>query len=428
MKILSVNENSIGAELGLKPGDRIDAIDGSRVRDIIDYRFKISDENVVLRVRQGGEVLEYDIDKDYDDNLGLEFEEFRIRKCANDCVFCFVDQNPPGMREALYFRDGDFRLSFLHGHYITMTNMGWKEMKRIVTQRLTPLYISVHVTQPDKRLEMFLYGKDDTLLRKFEYLTENGIELHSQVVLCPGWNDGEFLEQTIKDIHQYSPMARSMSIVPAGLTKHRDGLPFIPPVTRDYAEKFLPIAEDLSEKYILKDGRRFIYLSDEWFLVTERDLPNTDYYEDVDLSENGVGQVPVFWDQWQAGMTRLHPSMDRPTKVTVCTGTLIDKWFQSHWLPTVSGMENLDVNHVAIRNEFYGAEEVTVTGLLVGQDIIDQLKGQELGDKVIFSDRILSETGIVTLDDMTLEQISNGIGTQVVVTDDTPESFFKLLN
>ncbi len=428
MKILSVNENSIGAELGLKPGDRIDAIDGSRVRDIIDYRFKISDENVVLRVRQGGEVLEYDIDKDYDDNLGLEFEEFRIRKCANDCVFCFVDQNPPGMREALYFRDGDFRLSFLHGHYITMTNMGWKEMKRVVTQRLTPLYISVHVTQPDKRLEMFLYGKDDTLLRKFEYLTENGIELHSQVVLCPEWNDGEFLEQTIKDIHQYSPMARSMSIVPAGLTKHRDGLPFIPPVTRDYAEKFLPIAEDLSEKYILKDGRRFIYLSDEWFLVTEKDLPNTDYYEDVDLSENGVGQVPVFWDQWQAGMTKLHPSLDRPTKVTVCTGTLIDKWFQSHWLPTVSSMENLDVNHVAIRNEFYGAEEVTVTGLLVGQDIIDQLKGQELGDKVIFSDRILSETGIVTLDDMTLEQISNGIGTQVVVTDDTPESFFKLLN
>ena len=428
MKILSVNENSIGAELGLKPGDRIDAIDGSRVRDIIDYRFKISDENVVLRVRQGGEVLEYDIDKDYDDNLGLEFEEFRIRKCANDCVFCFVDQNPPGMREALYFRDGDFRLSFLHGHYITMTNMGWKEMKRVVTQRLTPLYISVHVTQPDKRLEMFLYGKDDTLLRKFEYLTDNGIELHSQVVLCPGWNDGEFLEQTIKDIHQYSPMARSMSIVPAGLTKHRDGLPFIPPVTRDYAEKFLPIAEDLSEKYILKDGRRFIYLSDEWFLVTERDLPDTDYYEDVDLSENGVGQVPVFWDQWQAGMTRLHPSLDTPTKVTVCTGTLIDKWFQSHWLPTVSGMENLDVNHVAIRNEFYGAEEVTVTGLLVGQDIIDQLKGQDLGDKVIFSDRILSETGILTLDDMTLEQISNGIGTQVVVTDDTPESFFKLLN
>ena len=153
MKILSVSQNSTGAELGLKPGDKIEAIDGSRVRDVIDYRFKVSDENIVLRVRQDGTIQEYDIEKDYDDNLGLEFEDFRIRNCANDCIFCFVDQNPPGMRDAMYFRDGDFRMSFLHGHYITMTNMGWNEMKRVVDQRLTPLYISVHVTQPDKRLE-----------------------------------------------------------------------------------------------------------------------------------------------------------------------------------------------------------------------------------------------------------------------------------
>ena len=233
MKILTVSENSIGAQLGLKPGNKIEAIDGSRVRDIIDYRFKISDENIVLRVRQDKSIKEYEIEKDYDDDLGLELEDFRIRKCANDCIFCFVDQNPPGMRDALYFRDGDFRLSFLHGHYITMTNMGWKELKRVVEQRLTPLYISVHVTQPDQRLEMFLYGKDDHLLSKFEYLTENGIVLHSQVVLCPSWNDGKFLEQTIKDIHQFAPVARSMSVVPAGLTKHRDGLPYIAPVTVD---------------------------------------------------------------------------------------------------------------------------------------------------------------------------------------------------
>ena len=248
MKILSVSENSTGSLLGLKPGDRIEAIDGSRVRDIIDYRFKSSDENIVLRVRHKDRIEEYDIDKDYDDDLGLEFEDFRIRKCANDCIFCFVDQNPPGMRNALYFRDGDFRLSFLHGHYITLTNMGWKELKRIVEQRLTPLYISVHVTQPDKRLEMFLYGKDDTLLRKFEYLTENGIGLHSQVVLCPDWNDGSFLEKTIFDIHQFSPIARTLSIVPVGLTKHRENLPFIAPVTVEYAEKFIPLAQSLDKK------------------------------------------------------------------------------------------------------------------------------------------------------------------------------------
>ena len=428
MKILSVSEKSTGALLGLKPGDRIEAIDGSRVRDIIDYRFKSSDENIVLRVRHKDRIEEYDIDKDYDDDLGLEFEDFHIRKCANDCIFCFVDQNPPGMRDALYFRDGDFRLSFLHGHYITMTNMGWKELKRIVDQRLTPLYISVHVTQPDKRLEMFLYGKDDNLLRKFEYLTENGIELHSQVVLCPNWNDGSFLEKTISDIHEFSPIARTLSIVPVGLTKHRENLPFIAPVTVEYAEKFIPFAQSLDKKYRLKDGRRFVFLSDEWFLMTGQDLPGVGYFEDSDLAENGVGQVPFFWEQWQAGMTNLNPKLDKPKTVTVCTGTLVENWFRSHWLPTLDSIDNLNINYIPIQNDFYGKDEVTVSGLLVGKDIINQLSGKDLGDKVIFSDRILSETGTVTLDDMSLKQISSAIGTPVVVTDDKPVSFFKHLN
>ncbi|MBT3738071.1 MAG: DUF512 domain-containing protein [Candidatus Marinimicrobia bacterium] len=427
MKILTVSESSTGAELGLKPGDKIESIDGSRVKDIIDYRFKISDENILLRVRKSGAIQEFEIEKDYDDDLGLEFEEFRIRKCANDCIFCFVDQNPPGMRDGLYFRDGDFRLSFLHGHYITMTNMGWKELKRVVEQRLTPLYISVHVTQPDKRLEMFLYGKDDLLLKKFEYLTENGIELHSQVVLCPNWNDGEFLEQTIKDIHQYAPMARSMSIVPAGLTKHRDGLPYIAPVTVDYAKDFVPFAESLAKKYRLADERRFVFLSDEWFLMTNKTLPTTEYYEDSDLSENGVGQVPYFWENWQKEISLLPKKIDNPKRVTVCTGTLISDWFKCNWIPTVEKIGNLEVNHLIILNDFYGSEEVTVSGLLVGRDIINQLKGKDLGDMVIFSDRILSETGTVTLDDMSLEKISKEVGTPVVVTDDTPQSFFNLL-
>jgi putative radical SAM enzyme (TIGR03279 family) len=427
MKILSVNKSSTGAELGLQPGDKIEAIDGSRVKDIIDYRFKVADENIVLRVRQSGAIQEYQIDKDYDDDLGLEFEEFRIRKCANDCIFCFVDQNPPGMREAIYFRDGDFRLSFLHGHYITMTNMGWKELKRVVEQRLTPLYISVHVTQPDKRLEMFLYGKDDLILKKFEYLTENGIELHSQVVLCPNWNDGEFLEKTIEDIHQYTPMARSMSIVPAGLTKHRDGLPYIAPVTTEYAKEFLPFAEKLANKYKLKDDRRFVFLSDEWYLMTKKELPSITYYEDSELSENGVGQVPHFWNSWQKDIESLPKKINKPKRVTVCTGTLISEWFKLNWIPTVKNIENLEVNHITILNEFYGSKEVTVSGLLVGRDIIDQLKGKDLGDMVIFSDRILSETGTVTLDDMSLDRISEEVGTPVVVTDDTPKSFFNLL-
>ena len=306
--------------------------------------------------------------------------------------------------------------------------MGWKELKRIVDQRLTPLYISVHVTQPDKRLEMFLYGKDDNLLRKFEYLTENGIELHSQVVLCPNWNDGKFLEKTISDIHEFSPIARTLSIVPVGLTKHRENLPFIAPVTVEYAEKFIPFAQSLDKKYRLKDDRRFVFLSDEWFLMTGQDLPGVGYFEDSDLAENGVGQVPFFWEQWQADMVDFNPKLDKPKTVTVCTGTLVENWFRSHWLPTLDSIDNLNINYIPIQNDFYGKDEVTVSGLLVGQDIINQLSGKDLGDKVIFSDRILSETGTVTLDDMSLKQISSAIGIPVVVTDDKPVSFFKHLN
>jgi putative radical SAM enzyme (TIGR03279 family) len=248
------------------------------------------------------------------------------------------------------------------------------------------------------------------------------------VVLCPDWNDGSFLEKTISDIHQFSPMARTLSIVPVGLTKHREGLPFIAPVTVEYAEKLIPFAQSLDEKYRLKDGRRFVFLSDEWFLVTGQDLPGVGYYEDSDLAENGVGQVPFFWEQWQAGLADLDPQLAEPKTVTVCTGTLVENWFRSHWLSSLDSVDNLNINYIPIQNDFYGKDEVTVSGLLVGQDIVSQLTGKDLGDMVIFSDRILSETGTVTLDDMSLKQISSAIGTPVVVTDDTPVSFFKHLN
>lgn len=425
MKIISVHENSLGAELGLQPGDKIEAIDNSRVKDILDYRFKISDDQILLKVRQNGEVVEYDLEKDEDDDLGLEFEDMRIRKCANNCIFCFVDQNAPNMREALYFRDGDFRMSFLHGHYITLTNMGWKELKRVVEQRLTPLYISVHVTDPDKRLEMFLYGKDDNILSKFEYLTENDIELHSQIVLCPTWNDGTFLEKTIKDIHQFSPMAKSMSIVPAGLTKHRAGLPYIPPITTEYAEKTISLYEKFDKRFKHADGSRFIVLSDEWFLRIGKDVPESEYYDGLELEENGVGQVREFKEKWTEFIA---PIFEKETQITIGSGKLISDTFQNWFIPKLNEVPNLTVNYIPIENYFYGKDEVTVTGLLTGGDIVQQLQGKDLGEKVIFSDRIVNETGgEKTLDDMTLNDISNEIGVPFLVTPDDPKTFFNLL-
>jgi putative radical SAM enzyme (TIGR03279 family) len=424
MKIKIVHENSLGAELGLQPGDKIEAIDNSRVRDILDYKFKITDDQIRLKVRQNGELVEYDLEKDEDDDLGLEFEDMRIRKCANDCVFCFVDQNPPGMRSGIYFRDGDFRMSFLHGHYITLTNMGWKELKRVVEQRLTPLYISVHVTDPDKRLELFLYGKDDNLLSKFEYLTENGIELHSQVVLCPTWNDGVFLEKTIADIHQYAPMARSMSIVPAGLTKHRDGLPFIPAITTEYAENTISLYEEFDKRFKHADGSRFVVLSDEWYLRVGKDVPGCEYYDNINLEENGVGQVRDFIEKWTDFDI---PIFEKETRITIGSGKLISDTFRNWFIPKLNAIPNLTVNYIVIENHFFGKDEVTVTGLLTAQDIINQLIDTDLGDKVIFSDRILNDEGSLTLDDQTLGDISKTLKVPLEVTGDSPEQLFNTI-
>ncbi|MDP7037026.1 MAG: DUF512 domain-containing protein [Candidatus Marinimicrobia bacterium] len=424
MKIKLVHKNSLGAELGLQPGDKIEAIDNSRVRDILDYKFKVTDNQIRLKVRQNGELVEYDLEKDDDDDLGLEFEDMRIRKCANNCIFCFVDQNAPNMREGLYFRDGDFRMSFLHGHYITLTNMGWKELKRVVEQRLTPLYISVHVTDPDKRLEMFLYGKDDNLLSKFEYLTENGIELHSQIVLCPTWNDGDFLEKTLTDIHQYSPMARSMSIVPAGLTKHREGLSFIPAITREYAEKTISLYEDFDKRFKHADGSRFVVLSDEWYLRVGKDVPESEYYDGLELEENGVGQVRDFKEQW----THFDiPAIEKETRITIGSGKLISDTFRNWFIPKLNAIPNLTVNYIPIENHFYGKNEVTVTGLLTAQDIIEQMKGADLGDKVLFSNRIINDEGTTTLDNHTLLDISNSLKVPLEVVGDSPKDFFKVL-
>jgi len=427
MKINHIERDSIAESIGLKKGDQLYSIDGSRVKDVIDYRFKVADENIVIKVKKGEELIEYEIEKDIDDNLGIGFDDFNIRACANDCVFCFADQNPPGMREGLYFRDGDFRMSFLYGHFITMTNMGWKQLKRVVEQQLSPLYVSVHVTDPDKRLEMFLYGKDDFLMKKFEYLTENGIELHAQVVLCPGWNDGKFLEKTIEDIYSFYPYALSMSIVPVGLTKHREGLPNLPQVTKEYAKKFIPIGQKLSKKYRQKNGSNFVFLSDEWFLKVGNEVPDLDYYAGHDLIENGVGQVAHFMDNWNKEINNYDSFKDISKKVTICTGTLVANYFQENFLPLFESFSNLDIQLKPIVNSFFGEDDVTVSGLLTGHDIISQLQGEELGDLVLLSNRILNEDNTVTLDDMNLEKISNSLNIPVKVVDDSPAAFFSAL-
>ncbi len=416
MKIIKIKENSLGQEIGLKSGDRLIKINGERVLDHLDYEFKIADENVILDFQIEGKMNQVIVEKNYDDDLGVEFEEMKIRKCGNDCVFCFVDQNPENMREGIYFRDGDYRMSYLYGHYITMTNMSKKELKRIVDQKLSPLYISVHATDVKLRRELLLYkwGKDDFLLKKVKYLIDNGIELHGQIVLIPNKNDGVHLEKTATDIYKFYPHFKTLSIVPVGLTRHREGLPQLEYVNKKYARNLFKVHPKLNKKFP-GDKSPFIILSDEWYILAGKDFPPKKYYGEYDLIENGVGQFRDFLDRFNKEKKNFPESLINKTKISIVTSTLVYDIFVEKIKPVLDKIKNLEVNFYKIKNNFFG-DSVTVSGLLTGKDIISQIKGKDLGDSVWSTYRILNEEQTLTLDDMTLDDISKQLQTNFKIS------------
>ena len=421
MKIVKGKLNSLAERIGLHPGDRLLKINGKKVLDEIDYKFRFTEENLVLDLEINGQLDQVEINKDYDEGLGVQFAEMKIRKCANDCVFCFVDQNPAGMRDGMYFRDGDYRMSYLYGHYITLTNMGKNELVRIVQQKMSPLYISVHVTDPELRQNLFLYKKNDNLLDKLRYLTDNDIELHSQIVLMPEINDGKYLSQTLTDLYMFFPRLKTCTIVPVGLTKHRDGLKEIASVTKEYAVNMLQHLPNL-RKFFPGDDSPFVLCSDEWYILGNESFPSLDEYGEVDLVENGVGQVKTFLNRFAEESLNFPSSLKNSKKVTIITGTLIANIFKLKILPILNKIHNLQVDLVPIINDFYG-DSVTVSGLLTGKDVIQQLKGNNLSDEIWVSHRLLDYEGICTLDDMTLEYISSEMNCPVKVGEDS----FKIL-
>ena len=418
LKIKSVAPDGLGAHLGLKPGDRLLKIDGSRVLDHLDYQFRIDTANPVLELEIDGRRESVELDKEPAEDLGLVFEDFTVRSCANDCIFCFVDQNASGLRPALNFRDGDYRLSFLHGHYITMTNMNDGDMRRIVEQRLSPLNISIHATGPELRRRLLLYGKDDRLLEKMRFLVDHGILLHGQVVLCPGLNDGSHLRRTLDDLAPLSPGLRSVSIVPVGLTGHREGLTAIAPVTAEYALGWLDEYAGLDGRYRHPDGSRMVFLSDEWYILAGREVPDAAYYGDLGMEENGVGQVRAFLDRFATEEDSLPSRLDRLTRFTIATGVLAAGLFSEHIIPRLNRIGNLDVNLEVVPNLLLG-ESVTVAGLLSGRDLLGHLKGKELGEAVWTTDRILSAEQGIMLDDMTPGDISRQLGVPLKTAGDS---------
>ncbi len=409
MIIKSIDKDGLGYRMGLQKGDELVAINNEPLRDVIDFQFHITEPCLHMEVKRKNKMLELDVDKEEYDDLGIVFEEIQYRHCGSNCPFCFVDQNPQGLRKTLYFRDEDFRLSFMHGSYFTLNNVSKADLQRMIDQRLSPLYISVHAL--DQKVRNFLFGieREDRLLEKIELLVEHNIELHTQIVMCPGINDGDILYDTLKGLEQFYPGVRSSALVPLGLTNHRKGLFQFQKVTQDYARKLIPDIHSLQRKTIKRLGERFVYLSDEWYLKADWRLPSLRHYGDLFQLENGVGLTRQFLHEISKHKSVFKRRFSPHRKLHILTGTLAYPVLLEHLVPVLEQAEGLTVTLSGVVNNFYGPS-IDVSGLLSGSDIIRAITMDKSGSDIyLLPPNCLNPDGL-TLDDESVESISRKTG------------------
>jgi putative radical SAM enzyme (TIGR03279 family) len=409
LQIIDIEKNTIATELEIRPGDQLVAINGKPINDQLDYRFYSAEENLEMLIQQGEDQILFEIEKDIHEDVGLVLQEMKMKSCGNSCVFCFVYQNPKGLRKPLYFKDEDFRFSFLYGHYVTLTTVTDQELKRIVAQQLSPLYISVHATEPVTRKLLLGIKQEDYLLEKIKYLVNGGIELHAQIVLCPGINDGDIFDRTVTDLQKFYPGVKSIAVVPVGLTRHRKNLYNLRLHTSDELQQMITYTDNVRKEKHKQLGISFVYLSDEFFIRAGRPLPGNEYYDDFYQIENGVGEFRDMIDQFNRAASRFPHKITRPKKITWVTGTLAAGNLEKYIIHRLRQIENLNIELIPVKNEFYG-ESITVSGLLVGQDIYNQLKNHNLGDLVLLPPRVLNHNGLF-LDDWTLPGLIEKLNT-----------------
>ncbi len=415
MKVAALAPGSIAEEAGLLPGDELLEINGQRVQDNIDVRFFESEAVVALRIARAGEVMVFEIEKDDGEPLGLELEEMKVLSCGNDCIFCFVDQNPDGMRSQLYFRDGDYRLSFMYGNYTTMTNAGPAILRRIITQRLSPQYISVHATDLATRMKLMGIKKDDHILEKIGLLHDNGIAMHTQIVLCPGFNDGEVLAKTVRDLYAFRKHIVSLAVVPVGLTDHRFGLSKLRRVDTPYAIDLLSRVHGWQREFRKDCGRGFLYPSDEFFLVAGYPIPGKSYYDTFPQIENGVGMVRTFLQKFRGQARRFPEALPHRRLLLLVTGELAAGILASEVIPRLNRIRNLTVRLVVAPNTLYG-RSVTVAGLLSGKCVYSAVRSVPRADAVLLPPDILNADGAF-LDDITVPQLETSLDLPVEVFD-----------
>jgi putative radical SAM enzyme (TIGR03279 family) len=416
LEIIAVDRGSIGAELELEAGDGILAVNGQPVRDILDFQLYAATEELLLEVRKkDGELWDLEIEKDAPDLMGLHFEHPEPTQCGNNCIFCFVHQLPRGMRTTLYVKDEDYRFSFLYGSYVTLTNIGEEEIERIVTQRLSPLYVSVHATE--EQLRQKLIGRPGPpILDLLRQLTAAGIEIHTQVVLCPGYNDGAELERTVEDLQALYPGVRSLAVVPVGLTGYRQRLPQLRPPSPDEARSLLAILHDYQERFLGQTGCRFVHAADELYLKADVEFPPLEDYEDLAQLENGVGMIPLFRAEAAEALAEAEP-LKAPT-VSTFTGESAYPELE-RFVGDLSRKIGVDIHLYSVPNQFFGGH-VSVTGLLTGQDILAQLRGKHLGEVLLVPDVVLKEGEDVFLDDLSLLDLERELGVGVSKISSTP--------
>ena len=416
--IISVEPGSIADEIGIEPGDVLVSINGKEVLDVFDYRYLINDEYLEVILKDGnGEPYEAEIEKDYDEDLGIVFESGLMdnaRSCSNKCIFCFIDQLPKGMRKTLYFKDDDTRLSFLQGNYVTLTNMKDKDIERIIYYHLSPINISVHTTDPELRKMMLHNNKAGNIMERMRKLADSGIELHLQVVLCKGINDGKQLDKTIEDITTLFPHARSMSVVPVGLTKYREGLFKQEPFTKEDACAVIDQIEGWQRKNLERFGTRIVYAADEFYLKAEREIPEPECYEDFQQFENGVGMISYFRGEFYDILPGLEYGGGKKA-VSLATGYAAYDLMKLVSDELMKKFPEIDIRLYRIKNNFFG-EMITVSGLLTGKDIIEQLKGRELGEYLILPDSLLRNGETVLLDDVYVEDIERELKTNIKIS------------
>ena len=427
-RISRVREGSIAAELGIVSGDRLISINSEPINDILDYQFHAQDDYLeVVIEKPNGENWLLEIDKDYDETLGLDFEEVvfdRLQPCRNRCVFCFVDQLPEQMRETLYIKDDDYRHSFINGNFITLTNLREKDWEKLIDLHLSPLYVSVHCTQTELRKRMLQNHRAGNIRQDLQRLCDAGIQVHTQVVVCPGWNDGEVLQETIEDLASLHPGVLSVGLVPVGLSGHRANLPHMMAVSAPLAESIIAATDLNQARFRARLGTGFVYAADEFYIKAGRDFPPADYYDDYCQIENGIGLARIFRDDFDALESAL------PDQVLDSEACLVSSQSgRAVLVPVIERLnqiKGLSVQLIEVTNEHFGGG-VTVTGLLTGQDILSALGVAYRGKRVMLPDVVLRDGYNVLLDDMGIGELRSSSGAEIEVVSTSAAGLVKAL-